>query len=129
METKINANKVLYNKLNNYFKDNIKLSFKMRRNLIIITEEDLFYCIDIYNENIPSFIINNDNSVIESMVIKDLCFKQIIDINISISCEFCSAHNCDGNVYFLNFRNGKLKKCILNEKIIDMCCGVWHSVL
>jgi hypothetical protein len=129
METKINANKVLYNKLNNYFKDNIKLSFKMRRNLIIITEEDLFYCINIYNENISSFIINNDNSVIESMIIKDLCFKKIIDINISISCEICSARNCDRNVYFLNFENGKLKKYILNEKIIDMCCGVWHSVL
>jgi hypothetical protein len=34
------------------------------------------------NENIPSFLIHNDNSVIESMIIKDLCYKQIIDINI-----------------------------------------------
>jgi hypothetical protein len=60
METKLNSNKVLFNKLNDYFKDNIRISLKCYYILIIITKEDLFYCIDIYNENIPSFIVNND---------------------------------------------------------------------
>ncbi len=34
--------------------------------MVIITKEDLFYCINNNNENIPSFIINNDNSLIET---------------------------------------------------------------
>ncbi len=67
METKLNSNKVLFNKLNDYFK-HIKLSIKCYRSLFIVSK-DLFYCINIYNENIPSFIINDNNSVIESMII------------------------------------------------------------
>jgi hypothetical protein len=69
METKLNTNKVLFNKLNDYFKHNIRMSLVFKQNLIIITKEDLFYCININNENIPSFVINIDNSVIESMII------------------------------------------------------------
>jgi hypothetical protein len=72
METKLNTNRVLINKLNDYFKDNIRISLIFDIILIIITKEDLFYCIDIMNENIPSFIINDDNSVIKSTIIKDL---------------------------------------------------------
>jgi hypothetical protein len=75
MDNKLNANKVLFNKFNDYFK-NIRISLIFGRILFIITKEDLFYCIDIQNENIPSFIINNDNSVIESMIIKNLCYKK-----------------------------------------------------
>ncbi len=73
------------------FKDNIRISFINRISLIneeiliIITKEDLFYCIDICNENILSFIINNDNAVIESMIVKDLCYKQINDLYL---CNF-----------------------------------------
>ncbi len=48
------TNKVLFNKLNDYFKDNIRISLINREILIIITK-DLFYRIDITNENIPSF--------------------------------------------------------------------------
>jgi hypothetical protein len=66
METKLNTNKVSFNKLNDYFKDNIRISLIYSQILIIVTK-DLFYCININNENIPSFIINDDNSVIESM--------------------------------------------------------------
>ncbi len=63
--TKLNTNKVLFNKLNVYFKDNIRMSLICYDILIIVTKEDKFYCIHINNENISSFIINNDNSVIE----------------------------------------------------------------
>ena len=52
METKLNTNKVLFNKLNDYFKDKIRISLINDGILIIITKEDLFYCIDIDNENI-----------------------------------------------------------------------------
>ncbi len=70
MDNKLNTNKVLFNKLNDYFKDNIRISLINDEILIIITKEDLFYCIDIKNENIRSFIINDDNSV-DLMIIED----------------------------------------------------------
>jgi len=98
METKLNTNKVLFNKLNDYFKHNIRMSLEFRKTLIIITKEDLFYCININNENIQSFIINNDNSVIESMIIKDLCFKQINDLNIFYKYFFARNDN-EYNIY------------------------------
>ncbi len=69
-------------KLSDYFKNNIKISLINKEILTIITKEDSFYCIDIENKNISSFNINNVNSVIESMIIKDLCYKQINDIKI-----------------------------------------------
>jgi hypothetical protein len=128
METKLNSNKVLFNKLNHYFKDNIKMSLKCGISLIIITKEDLFYCIHINNENIPSFIINNDNSVIESMIIKNLCQKQINDIKINYSSEYYFARN-EYNIYCYDIEYGVMKEYSSEEKIIDMCCGSEHSIL
>jgi hypothetical protein len=58
--------------------------------LIIVIKEDVFYHIDFENENIPAFIINDDNSVIESMIIKDLCCKQIDDIKINFGLNIVS---------------------------------------
>jgi tRNA A-37 threonylcarbamoyl transferase component Bud32 len=133
METKLNTNKVLFNKLNDYFKDNIRISLINSEILIIITKEDLSYCIDIYNENIPSFIINNDNTVIESMIINDLCCKQINDLNICYGYsdhKYCFARNDNEyNIYYYDFKYGVMKEYISEEKIIDMCCGFEHSIL
>jgi hypothetical protein len=42
----------------------------------------MFYCININDKNIPSFIINDENSVIESVIIKDLCYKKMNKLNI-----------------------------------------------
>ena len=41
----------------------------------------MFHFIDFENENIPSFIINDDKLIIESMKINDLCNKQINDLH------------------------------------------------
>ncbi len=68
-------------KLNDYFKIIIKISL-INKEILIIIKEDLFYCIDIENTNISSFNINNVNLVIESMIFRDLCFKQFNDIKI-----------------------------------------------
>jgi hypothetical protein len=52
--------------LNGYFENNIRFSLKTGKSqIIIITKDDLFFIISIEKENIPSFIINNDNSIIE----------------------------------------------------------------
>jgi hypothetical protein len=40
-----------------------------------------FYEIDIYDVNIPLFVYENINSIIESMIVKELCYKNIIDLN------------------------------------------------
>jgi tRNA A-37 threonylcarbamoyl transferase component Bud32 len=128
METKLSTNKELFNKLNDYFKHNIRISLINLNILIIVTKEDFFYCIDIYNENIPSFIINNDNSVIQSMIIKNLCQKQINDIKINYSSEYYFARN-EYNIYFYDIEYGVMKEYISEEKIIDMCCGSEHSIL
>ncbi len=57
--------KVFFNKLNKIFDKQIRYSLKTPNKLFIITEEDIFYEINIYDENFPSFVIYNHNSVIE----------------------------------------------------------------
>jgi hypothetical protein len=125
----------IFNKLNDYFKDNIRISliFKQifKENLIIITKEDLFYCIDINDENILSLIINDNNSVIESMIIKDLCYKQINDLYINLCgffSEYCFARS-EYNIYYYNIDRRVMKEYISEEKIIDICCGYKHLIL
>jgi hypothetical protein len=130
METKFNSNKVLFNKLNDYFKDNIRISLIHREILIILTKGDLFYCIVINNENIPSFIINDDISVIESMIIKDLCYKQINDIKIDYWADYCFVRNDNEHtIYCYDIKHGVMKEYISEEEIIDMCCGVERTIL
>jgi hypothetical protein len=123
----LNTNKVLFNKLNDYFKDNIRISLKCGPILLIVTK-DLFYCIDIENANIPYFIINDDNSVIQSLIIQELCQKQINDIKINYLYRYCFARN-EHNIYYYDIPYGVMKEYFSQEKIIDMCCGFEHSIL
>jgi hypothetical protein len=137
METELITNKVLFNKLNNYFKDNIRTSLiNKERNseingevLIVITKEDLFYCIEIGDENVSSFILKDDNSV-DLMIIEDLCFKQINDLYICYFFEliYIFARN-EYNVYYYDIEYRVMKEYISEEKIIDMCCGHRRSIL
>jgi hypothetical protein len=153
MATLLNSNKVLFNKLNHYFKDNIRMSLKRYKKYIIVTKDDLFYCIDIRNDNIPSFIVNDDNSVIQNMIIQDLCHKQINDININECRTYPYGETLypyptrstfltqSGKVYEANedeifnsekyihfelksFKNYSFK----NEKIVMISCGLEHSL-
>jgi serine/threonine protein kinase len=131
METEFIDKKVLFNKLNDYLKDNIGISFlTWGRILIIITKEDLFYCIDIWDENIASFILNDDNSVIQSMIVKGLCYKRINDIGINYWSKYCFARNTDEyKIYYYDIKYGVIKEYISEQKIIDMCCCETHSIL
>jgi hypothetical protein len=68
-------NKVLYNKLNEYFGvNNLKLTLKINNRILIISKSDLFYEIYINNVNIPLFVLKGNKSIIESMLNKDLCY-------------------------------------------------------
>jgi hypothetical protein len=66
------------------------------------------------------------------MIVKDLCYKQINDLNI-FRCyghEYCFARNDNEyNIYFYDIKYGIIKEYISEEKIIDMCCGYRHSIL
>jgi hypothetical protein len=138
MDTKLSSNKVLFNKLNEYFKNNVKMSLFYRLKsfidkeiLIIITKVDLFYCIDIDNKNILSFIIKDDEQVIHNMIVKDLCHKQINDMKIVVGILdkcYCFARN-EYIIYWYDILNGVMKEYISQELIIDMCCSAWHSIL
>jgi serine/threonine protein kinase len=104
-------NKVLFNKLNIYFYDNIRLSLKTPNKIFIITKKDIFYEINIYDENLPSFVISNDDSIIKSMVIKELSGKNIIDLSYGF-CHYIAWNNkrevfCWGNNCCGQFGNGK----------------------
>jgi hypothetical protein len=131
MATKFNSEKVLFNKLNHYFKDKVRMSLIFSPFLIIITKEDLFYCINIDNENIPSFIINDDKQVIQDMIAKDLCHKQINDlfIGIDFKCRYyCFARN-EYNIYLYYIFDGVMREYISRELITNMCWDQKHSIL
>jgi ABC-type molybdenum transport system ATPase subunit/photorepair protein PhrA len=67
------------NKLKVYFKNNIKLFLKIEK--LFIIKSDVFHQIDIYNEDFSKFTQSNDNSIIESMIVKELHHKNIIDLS------------------------------------------------
>jgi alpha-tubulin suppressor-like RCC1 family protein len=60
---------------------------KTHNQLFAITEADLFYEINIYDENFPSFVLCDDNSIIESMIVKQLSGKSIINLSYGF-CHF-----------------------------------------
>jgi hypothetical protein len=98
------VDKVLFNKLNKYFGDNIRMSLKTPNKIFIITtKEDDFYEINIYDENIPSFVLCDNNQIIESMNVKYLSKKNIIDLSYGF-CHYFARN--DKNEIFCWGHNG-----------------------
>jgi alpha-tubulin suppressor-like RCC1 family protein len=62
------------------------------------------------------------------MIIKDLYYKQINDSCICDEFEYCFSRN-EYNIYYYDIKYGVMKEYISEEKIIDMCSGLWHSIL
>jgi hypothetical protein len=66
----------------------------------------------------PSFIINNDNSAIESMIIKNLCYKKINNLYI---CEdylfrykyFFTPTDNEYNIYYYHIERGLMKELLI----------------
>jgi hypothetical protein len=68
------------------------------------------------------------------MIINDLCYKQINDLNIfsdyDFDLKYCFARNVNEyNIYYYDIKYGVMKEYISEEKIIDICCGLRHSIL
>jgi hypothetical protein len=82
-----NNNNVLSNKIKDYFMNNINLFLFDGNKIFIITKNDIFYKINIWDEIIPKFILSNDNSILDEMIVKELCHKNIIDLCFSLGFE------------------------------------------
>jgi hypothetical protein len=61
------------------------------------------------------------------MIIKDLCYKKINDLNICyyFGSKYCFASN-EYNIYYYDIKYGVRKEYISEEKIIDICCDSSH---
>ncbi len=120
---------VLYKKLNEYFGENtLKLVQKTENKILILTKSDRFYEININDANIPSFILKNDKSVIESMINKNLCNERIIDL--TYCCDRYIARTDDNKFYFENgLKNTKLNEALSGLKINAIKCGSRHTLV
>jgi hypothetical protein len=130
---------MLSKKLNDYFKENIKFSLKTEDKVFVVTKNDIFYEINIYDENIHFFISNNDYSIIDKMIVKELCNKKIIDL-IHGDYQFYAKTEDDKiygwgiinkfgsrNVYdFKTFNKPKLIESLSNLNINSIKCGKLH---
>ncbi len=95
---------MLSNKLKYYFENKIKIWLKCKEKIFILNKSEYFYEIDIYDKQISKFIETNDNSIIESMIVKELCNKNIIDLSYGFSHYIARTYDnkfyCWGNNYF-----------------------------
>jgi alpha-tubulin suppressor-like RCC1 family protein len=129
----------LSNKLKDYFCDKLKLVFVSNNDIILITKDDKVYEIKRYGKS-SLIAFSDNNSRIESLIVKELCYKKVIDF--ANGDNHCLALTEDGYVYCWGdnssgqLRNGRKvdnKKPELNEYmsdlfITDVKCGSSHSV-
>jgi alpha-tubulin suppressor-like RCC1 family protein len=85
------------NNLKNYFKNNIKLTLKTNFTVIVITKNDIFYEINNLDNKIHSFILNNQNSIIESTIVEELSHKGITHLAYGLLHYF--ARTFDNKIY------------------------------
>jgi alpha-tubulin suppressor-like RCC1 family protein len=137
-------NNMLSNKLKHYFNNDIKLWSKSKDKIFTINKSDVFYQIDIFNENISKFIENNEKSIIESMIVEDLCNKNIIDLSYGVHHYIARTIDnkiyCWGNNYWAQLGNGRkdenrvkennpeLNKLLSGLNITVIKCGANHSL-
>jgi alpha-tubulin suppressor-like RCC1 family protein len=135
---------MLSNKLKYYFENKIKIWLKCKEKIFILNKSEYFYEIDIYDKQISKFIETNDNSIIESMIVKELCNKNIIDLSYGFSHYIARTYDnkfyCWGNNYFGQLGFGsedqnefhknipKLNNFLSDLNINAIKCGVNHSL-
>jgi alpha-tubulin suppressor-like RCC1 family protein len=144
MQNSSQENNMLSIKLIDYFNNNIKLWSKSKDKIFIINKSDVFYEIDIYNENISQFFESNDNSIIESMIVKELCFKKIVDLSYGLYHYIARTIDykiyCWGNNYWSQLgnrgedeypvreNNPELNELLSGLNITVIKCGAYHSM-
>jgi alpha-tubulin suppressor-like RCC1 family protein len=95
-----------------------------------MTKDDIFYSINIKSEKIPDFIITDDKSTIETMIVKELCFKEIVDLDVfrGGNIFFCIARSCKNKIYHWSQTldgevNDALAEYAFDVRIINIKCG------
>ncbi len=66
-------------KLIDYFKDNIKLTYVIDLAFMILRKDDKVFQFNTLNGVDSLFVSSDNNSVIESVILKELCDKEIVD--------------------------------------------------
>jgi hypothetical protein len=116
-----------FSKLNNYFEENnIKWSLKTKTRVFIVTKNDLFYEINIFDEKMPEFILNNDNSIIDSMIVEELCNKSIVDIKYGF--QHYITRSVNNKMYFMGKNKSEVNKVLSDLEIKDLECGDYHTL-
>ncbi len=140
-------NKKMLRILSEYFKNNIKLSFVDRFNILIVTKEDKVYQFDEFvKDTYSSLALTSDELMIKSMIqnsiLEELCNKGVIDFK----CGYVHtiARTSNGKAYFWgqniygvignglddSFTYEPMLNQYLNDlNIIDMSCGAYHSLV
>jgi RCC1 and BTB domain-containing protein len=140
-------NKRLFRRLSEYFKNNIKLSFFDKFNILIVTKEDKVYQFDEFVKDTYSILAFTSDelmikSMIENSIHEGLCNKGVIDFKCGYSHTIARTSN--GKAYFWGQNNYGVignglddpftYEPMLNEylndlNIIDMSCGAYHSLV
>lgn len=140
-------NKGLFRRLNDYFKDDIKLSHVAQNNVLIVTKDDKVYQIDRFvKQSYFSIAYTNDETMIKEFIQKsilnELCYKNVVDFRCSAIHTI--ARTADGKIYVWGKNDGgilgngfedekvyepKLNEYLNHLNIIDMSCGFFHTLL
>jgi hypothetical protein len=124
---------VVTNKLNNYFRNNIKLIFVCEGIIIIVTKQDIVYQ---FNNNLETFLVfSNDyniESYISSQILNQLCYKGVIDLKNTYNDVI--ARTINGQLYYWAKSKHSVHKLSLTQylsdkQIIDFCCGRCYSLV
>jgi serine/threonine protein kinase len=119
--------KVLYNELNQYFYNNIKFSLKIDDKVFILTKSDIFYEINIRNEKLSYFILNDDKQVIESMIVEKLSNKGVD--NLIYGKDHCIARTNGNKLYFIGYNKLEVNEVLSDLNISDVKYGYSHTLL
>ncbi len=132
---KMSSNSSCFNGLSGrlkcYFKNNLKFVLKTEDKIFIVTKNDIFHEINIYDVNIQLINSSDEISVIEKTRVEELCFKKIIDVNYGKRNYIARTEDgrvyCWGNNYYGQMGNGKhdedfihYNKPELNELLSDL---------
>jgi hypothetical protein len=143
----MDISKRLYARLNEYFKDNIKLIYIRWKNVIIITKDNKFHQIDnCVNDNYREIAINYDENVVKELI-KKSTFEELYDkevVNIESGICHTIVRTSEGKVYVwgknsygvlgngLNDREiyrPQVNKYLIDLNIIEISCGLCHTIV
>jgi hypothetical protein len=134
----------LSKKLKDYFKDNIKMCLKSIDKLLVVSKNDIFYEINVYDVGIQKFISTYNKSSMDNMIVEELCSKKVIDLaygkyhfiaKTDDNKIYCWGNNHSGQLGrgtqdkdFLQYNKPELNEFLSDLNIIKIKCGERHSL-